>query len=215
MAIVSGRTEKSKVELIRARLRATYGGKKVTFSTSIEVRHYCVDSVLHLQGPSAEKTDVPQKTFRHEEEIEERTTVMLRNLPDDFSREMVKTLLDEHGLAGQYDFIYVPQDFKRNAPSGYAFVNFTHVTSVGVCREKLEGFSEWCLPSGKTCSVLAGESHHGLQSQVERYRNSPIMHESVADVHKPAIYAADGTRQPFPPPTKPLKAPRVRNARAQ
>merc|ERR1712217_823433 len=54
-----------------------------------------------------------------------RTTVMMRNLPNDMNREMLLELLDTHGFRGLYDFIYVPIDFKRRAGLGYAFVNMS------------------------------------------------------------------------------------------
>jgi hypothetical protein len=49
----------------------------------------------------------------------------------------------------------------------------------------------------------------GLNSLIERFRNNPVMHEAVPEDHKP-VYFIDGVEEPFPAPTKPLKAPRLR-----
>ena len=53
-----------------------------------------------------------------------RTTVMLRNMPNNYSRTMLLELLDAEGFAGQYDFLYLPMDFQSRASLGYAFINF-------------------------------------------------------------------------------------------
>ena len=45
----------------------------------------------------------------------EKTTVMLRNLPNNYSREMFLEMLDNQGLKGLYDFAYLPCDFYRDA----------------------------------------------------------------------------------------------------
>ena len=45
-------------------------------------------------------------------------TVMLRNLPNNYSRAMLLELLDSEGFAGQYDFFYLPMDFKSRASLG-------------------------------------------------------------------------------------------------
>jgi len=72
-----------------------------------------------------------------------------------------------------------------------------------------EGFTRWPIPSQKVGGVGWSGPHQGLASHVERYRNSPVMHEDVADSFKPVLLK-DGKRIAFPPPTKRLKAPRLR-----
>merc|ERR1712232_62 len=52
-----------------------------------------------------------------------RTTVMLRNMPNNYSRKMFIEMLDHEGFTGHMDFLYLPMDFERRASLGYAFVN--------------------------------------------------------------------------------------------
>jgi hypothetical protein len=54
-----------------------------------------------------------------------------------------------------------------------------------------------------------GHPLQGLDAHVQRYRNSPVMSESVPDECKPLLLQ-DGLRVPFPLPTKQLRTPRRR-----
>lgn len=138
-----------------------------------------------------------------------RTTVMLRNLPNDYTRDMLLNLLDEEGFNGQYNFVYLPVDFKRMAGLGYAFVNMeTHE-----CAEKIwkhfDGFKKWTLSSPKVCQVAWGEPLQGLEAHIERYRNSPVMHPDVEEMFKPVVFQ-NGQRTSFPAPTKRIRQPRMK-----
>jgi len=137
------------------------------------------------------------------------TTVMLRNLPNDYTREMLLELVEAQGFAGTYDFVYLPIDFNSQAGLGYAFVNLLCPVEAQRFWKQFDGFSGWSLPSDKVCSLNWSSPHQGLASHVDRYRNSPVMHNTVPDEYKPIIIF-DGVRVPFPPPSKQLKAPRLR-----
>lgn len=136
------------------------------------------------------------------------TTVVVRNLPNDYTREMLLDLLDSNGLARRYDFLYLPTDASSGAGLGYAFVNLVSADDALRARERLEGFRQWAVPSGKVCSVGWSLPRQGLEANVKRYRNSPLMHPSVPDAFKPAVFA-DGQRIPFPWPTRKLRKPGI------
>jgi len=137
------------------------------------------------------------------------TTIMLRNIPNDYSREDALELLDSKGFAGLYDFFYLPVDFDRGANMGYAFVNFISHEDAVLAKERLEGFSDWTVASQKTCEVSWGNPLQGREAHVNRYRNSPVMHENVPDHFRPLIFD-QGVRVPFLAPTKRFRAPRRR-----
>lgn len=139
-----------------------------------------------------------------------RTTVMLRNLPNNYNRAMVLAMLDGEGFAGKYDFLYLPIDFKSRACLGYAFVNLVDEPDVSRFWCRFDGFSNWILPSKKVCHVSWSGPHQGLEAHIERYRNSPVMHKSVPDEYKPVVFRS-GVRLDFPPPTKSTRAPRIRH----
>eukprot|EP00928_Gymnodinium_smaydae_P001388 TRINITY_DN1050_c0_g2_i1.p1 TRINITY_DN1050_c0_g2~~TRINITY_DN1050_c0_g2_i1.p1 ORF type:complete len:422 (-),score=91.18 TRINITY_DN1050_c0_g2_i1:136-1347(-) len=141
--------------------------------------------------------------------VERRTTVMLRNLPNNYTRDMVMALLDEKGFSGMYNFLYLPIDFNSHAALGYAFVNLVDAQAVEKFWSTFDGYTDWIVPSKKVGTVSWSAPHQGLQGQIDRYQNSPVMHESVPDEYKPVLLE-DGVRISFPEPSKNPRAPRVR-----
>lgn len=136
-----------------------------------------------------------------------RTTVMMRNLPNNFTRAQLLQLIDDKGFHGQYTLMYLPVDFKTKVGLGYAFIDFsTHERAEGFL-EQFQGFNKWPSHSDKVCEVDWSKAMQGLSIHVERYRNSPVMHEDVADEFKPVLFK-DGARVPFPEPTRRIRAPR-------
>jgi hypothetical protein len=138
-----------------------------------------------------------------------KTTVMLRNMPNNQTRKMLLELLDREGFQAEFDFVYLPMDFKTRASLGYAFVNFTSAETANRAFSTFDGFTRWPIPSRKVCGVGWSGPHQGFEAHVDRYRNSPVMHEEVPDTFKPIILSM-GVRVPFPPPSKKLRAPRIR-----
>jgi hypothetical protein len=138
-----------------------------------------------------------------------RTTVMIRNMPNNYTRDMLLELVDSIGFAGTYDFAYLPIDFNSQAGLGYAFINFATVADAQNAFERFEGFSNWKVPSEKVCTVTWSSPTQGLAAHIERYKNSPVMHHSLADQWKPVLFQ-QGMRVAFPPPSKPIKTPKVR-----
>merc|ERR1712151_1163186 len=54
-----------------------------------------------------------------------RTTAMMRNIPNTYTRANLLKLLDQQGFLGSYDLLYLPVDFQTDLNHGYAFINFT------------------------------------------------------------------------------------------
>lgn len=153
---------------------------------------------------SADDADIPN---------DDRTTLMFRNLPNNYNRSTLLQMLDSEGFRGSYDLIYLPTDFRNFAGFGYAFVNFVMHEDAKRAKASFQGYARWRVPSRKTCDVVWSGPVQGLQAHTERYRNSPVMHESVPDEYKPAVFA-EGVRVSFPAPTKRIRPPRVRRSSA-
>mmetsp|Transcript_42077 Transcript_42077/g.105863 ORF Transcript_42077/g.105863 Transcript_42077/m.105863 type:complete len:303 (+) Transcript_42077:3-911(+) len=137
------------------------------------------------------------------------TTVMLRNIPNRYTQSMLVSLLDEHGFTAGYDFVYLPMDFRNGVNLGYAFVNLLKHEDALRLMTTFQGFSKWFFDSAKVCEVSWAHPHQGLEEHVERYRNSPVMHPSMPQEYKPMMFQ-NGVRVAFPPPTKAIRAPKLR-----
>lgn len=152
-----------------------------------------LDSVLVLE---------PESTLSHE-----RTTVMMRNVPNNITREELLQIFDEEGFKAHYDLLYVPIDPKSRAGLGYAFINFVSNGSAEIFSKHFQGFQSWKMQSEKICDVSWSDALQGLDEHVKRYRNSSVMHESIPDELKPVLFKA-GVRVRFPEPTRRIRAPR-------
>jgi|Transcript_93367 RNA recognition motif-containing protein len=158
-----------------------------------------------LKGSHATRT--PQANMA--DSSTDRTTVMLRNIPNNLTRAGLLDLLESRGFPTVcFNFLYLPMDFRRDANLGYAFVNLTSAHDADRFFQVFQGFQGWGCASGKIGEVCWGEPLQGLDKHIDRYRNSPVMHSNVPEEHKPLLFR-DGMRIPFPEPTKKIRAPRA------
>jgi len=141
------------------------------------------------------------------------TTVMVRNIPTEYTRDMLIELMNSEGFEGDYDFLYLPIDFSSSNANGYAFVNFTSPDDAQRFQEHFKGFSKWAVSSENVCDISWSNVLQGLAAHVDRYRSSPVMHEEMPDECKPVVFS-NGVRAPFPPPLKKVRAPRIRHSKA-
>jgi RNA recognition motif-containing protein len=140
-------------------------------------------------------------------EQESRTTVLFRNVLTTSMRSDLCMLLNNEGFKGQYDFLYVPANFKTMLSFGYAFVNFVSAQAAEAARQYFNGF-EWDVQGESSMLETSWSNpHQGYDVHVQRYRDCPVMHSSVSDEYKPIVLQG-GVRAAFPAPTKRLIAPR-------
>jgi len=139
-----------------------------------------------------------------------KTTVMLRGLPQSYTRADLLDLLDAQGFYGRFNFIYLPMDFKRQRNLGYALVNLVLPSEAVRLSACFEGFSQWKKEDHDVvCEATWCNPHQGLEAHVERYKNSPVMHESVPEEWRPMLLK-NGVPIPFPPPTIKIKCPKLK-----
>jgi len=196
--------EHEEENLVKEELRSTSKGSGTSqASDTVEVE----SEVSTAPGSPKQHRDRPfEKKDSQKNLVPKQSTVMMKNVPNNYTREMFLNMLNARGFAGMYDFVYLPHDFERNANLGYAFVNLVSSDAVDDFWHVFDGFTHWSLPSAKVCRLSWSGPHQGWAAHVERYRNSPVMHRSVPDEYKPVVFAS-GARQPFPSPTRKIKPP--------
>mmetsp|Transcript_16678 Transcript_16678/g.37552 ORF Transcript_16678/g.37552 Transcript_16678/m.37552 type:complete len:217 (-) Transcript_16678:61-711(-) len=170
------------------------------------------DSVMSTLSAASTALAVSQEEAEEEEDDDDGLTLMVKNLPVCASRDTVAEFLIAMGFRDEFNFLYLPVKMCTMVPISYCFVNF-------VTREAGERFMDLFseplrappphLETFRFVTWAWASSHQGLAANVERYRNSPVMHSSVPDDCKPAVYRC-GDRVAFPCPTTRLRAPRVR-----
>jgi len=180
--------------------------------TPVEQAPTLLSQRRHPAKPRAEHK-VPSPKSTSNSKAEAHTTVMMRNVPVSYSREMLLELLDRQGFARLYDFVYLPFDFLTQGNVGYAFINLVSEEQAARFWRAFQGFSDWAVSSRKVCSLSWSDQGQGRDANIKRYRNSPVMCRTVPDVYKPALFS-DGTRVTFPAPSKTLKPPRIKPSTA-
>jgi len=144
------------------------------------------------KAQSTEKQQQPPKVTC---DPSERTTLVLRKLPKNETRASLLGMLDKAGLKGLYNFVYLPMDFKKGKVFGHAIVNF-------ITNKSAEQASAHF--AGKGATIEWSDSHQGFDALIQRYRNSPFMHETMPEPSKPLIFE-DGLVVPFPSPTEEIQ----------
>merc|ERR1712224_342946 len=166
----------------------------------------CVMEEENLQKP------IMMTIAGDDQSLDDRTSVMVRNVPNSYTASNLIALLEAKGYRGKFDFAYLPIDFRSGVSLGYAFVNLISNLDAQQFVCDFDGFSNWSLESPKVCEVSWAHPYQGFEDHVGRYRNSPVMHNMMPDEYKPRVYQ-DGFRVNFPEPTKHIRAPRMRPQR--
>eukprot|EP00425_Heterocapsa_triquetra_P043330 CAMPEP_0195072492 /NCGR_PEP_ID=MMETSP0448-20130528/16064_1 /TAXON_ID=66468 /ORGANISM="Heterocapsa triquestra, Strain CCMP 448" /LENGTH=655 /DNA_ID=CAMNT_0040104491 /DNA_START=23 /DNA_END=1990 /DNA_ORIENTATION=+ len=128
------------------------------------------------------------------------TTVMLRNIPNRYPRDMLIERLNE-SYKGQYDFVYLPIDFNSKCNVGYAFINFRtpHMAQMFVqefhgkrTKNVLPGFG-----SSKVCEVSYARVQ-GRDANMENLRDEKFIEKlNERPEWQPLFFDAAGKEIPF------------------
>merc|ERR1719272_2556132 len=207
MAACRGQLSELSIAALRAEVEAglrdeAKGGKRAKKAFSLAV----VERISEQQKLTS--LDVPQLT-----------SIQMRQLPASMTRSMLVATLNAEGFKGKFDFVYVPIHFSNGEAFGYAFLNCITPDVALEVKDHFSNFTSWVrrVPTNESvqpCAVVGSSEFQGFLEHVERYRNSPVMHSSVPDDHKPALFV-NGLRVPFPGPTRRICAPRARKTRLQ
>lgn len=83
-----------------------------------------------------------------------KTTVMMRNLPNKYTQRMLLTEVNQTGFLGTFDFLYLPIDPETAANRGYAFLNFIDPGFAWMFKTSYEGRKMNRFKSTKVVSVM-------------------------------------------------------------
>jgi len=147
-----------------------------------------------MLGASGAQHGYPMPVSRGREPV---TTIMLRNIPQRYNREMLIEDMNARGFAGAYDFFYLPIDFSTTHSVGYAFINFISEAELARFKSVYVGL-KLSEDSPKVCEICDAKVQ-GKAKNVEFYRNSTVM--GMEEQYHP-VMLENGVRLPFPKPTR-------------
>uniref|UniRef100_A0A5B7BKU7 RRM domain-containing protein n=1 Tax=Davidia involucrata TaxID=16924 RepID=A0A5B7BKU7_DAVIN len=127
-----------------------------------------------------------------------RTTLMIKNIPNKYTSKMLLAAIDEHHR-GTYDFIYLPIDFKNKCNVGYAFINMTDPSLIIPFYQALNG-KKWEKFNSEKVASLAYARIQGKAALIAHFQNSSLMNEDKRC--RPILFHTDGPNAgdqvPFP-----------------
>ena len=82
---------------------------------------------------------------------DQRTTVMIRNIPIKYTDNMLNDALEE--FQQKFDCLYMPYDYDKNGNKGYAFINFVNPLHILLFYEKFNGKKWKFFESSKICEL--------------------------------------------------------------
>ncbi|KAJ5107554.1 meiosis protein MEI2 [Penicillium angulare] len=114
-------------------------------------------------------------TIRICQDSDTRTTVMLKNVPNDMSWQNLKEILDLTS-AGRYDFMYLRMDFEERQNVGYAFVNFVSARDIIPFFVQRHGQYWPGFPASPAkIAEISYATSQGRAALIEKFRNSPVI----------------------------------------
>ncbi|KAK9276193.1 hypothetical protein L1049_005724 [Liquidambar formosana] len=127
-----------------------------------------------------------------------RTTLMIKNIPNKYTSKMLLAAIDERHR-GTYDFVYLPIDFKNKCNVGYAFINMTDPSLIVPFYQAFNG-KKWEKFNSEKVASLAYARIQGKAALIAHFQNSSLMNEDKRC--RPILFHTDGPNAgdqvPFP-----------------
>ncbi|KAJ4883282.1 Protein MEI2-like 4 [Raphanus sativus] len=127
-----------------------------------------------------------------------RTTLMIKNIPNKYTSKMLIAAIDEY-CKGTYDFLYLPIDFKNKCNVGYAFINLTEPENIVPFYKAFNG-KKWEKFNSEKVAYLAYGRIQGKSALIAHFQNSSLMNEDKRC--RPILFHTAGPnagdQEPFP-----------------
>ncbi|XP_071709334.1 protein terminal ear1 homolog [Rutidosis leptorrhynchoides] len=128
-----------------------------------------------------------------------RTTVMIKNIPNKYSRKLLINMLDNHCIQcdkqvedgedgrpmSSYDFVYLPIDFVNKCNVGYGFVNMTSPEATWRLYKAFHNKNWEVFNSKKICEISYARLQ-GIEALKEHFKNSKFPRE--AEEYMPVVF---------------------------
>ena len=113
---------------------------------------------------------------------DKRTTIMIKNIPNKFTREKLIEIIDKK-FKGTYDLFILPKDGNKNRNFGYSFINFLSSYSIPYFYSEFNGKKWVDTNSLKICEITYSK-YQGRNELIAHYPNKIIYFNDVINVQK-------------------------------
>ncbi|XP_057728407.1 protein MEI2-like 1 isoform X2 [Arachis stenosperma] len=169
-----------KFDSANERMRSLYHRRSEANTNSADKKQYELDLGRILRGE------------------DNRTTLMIKNIPNKYTSKMLLAAIDEQ-CRGTYDFLYLPIDFKNKCNVGYAFINMIDPGQIIQFHQAFNG-KKWEKFNSEKVAVLAYARIQGKAALIAHFQNSSLMNEDKRC--RPILFHTDGPNagdpEPFP-----------------
>mmetsp|Transcript_46146 Transcript_46146/g.100236 ORF Transcript_46146/g.100236 Transcript_46146/m.100236 type:complete len:400 (+) Transcript_46146:78-1277(+) len=121
-------------------------------------------------------------------------TVMMRNLPNKYTQQMLVEELDACGFQGTFDFLYLPIDPETSANKGYAFINFLTPNYTWMFKMAFEGRKMKRFNSSKHV-IITPAALQGFAANHAHYSNARV---SRGDPATRPLFLREPANMPLP-----------------
>merc|ERR1712014_250932 len=84
---------------------------------------YCQGSMMARAENDWHSIDLEEQAVNFHDVFDDRTTLMVRNIPSDLSQPAFVQKFIVAGYGGLFDFVYMPMNFRGQGNFGYAFID--------------------------------------------------------------------------------------------
>jgi hypothetical protein len=144
----------------------------------------------HHQVP---KTRAFAKESEKKQRDRPKTTVMMRNVPNQYSRSQLMSELNRIGWQNKYDFVYLPFDTSTGFNVGYAFVNFFEADDCALCINVMQGYEFAEVVRGhhfKRAAIVSIAHVQGLKRNLQNCSRGVLRSQGCAAVEGPWVHPA-------------------------
>ena len=111
---------------------------------------------------------------------DKRTTIMIKNIPNKFSRELLLSTIDQN-FKGTYDLFILPTDGNKNKNFGYSFLNFTSSYFIPYFYFMFND-KKWSSTNSKKICEITYSKVQGRANLISYYANKIIFYNNVNEI---------------------------------
>jgi len=101
------------------------------------------------------------------------TSMMIRNIPNRYSQQIMLAEIDRAGFKGKYSLFYLPIDFGQRANLGYAFIDFPDLETAQLFYSCFHGEKLRKFKSKKILEISPA-MHQGLEANLNHFAKAAL-----------------------------------------